>query len=213
MCDTIPDYEFLCWQLLVQMVQMVISCCRRNGWTNEDIELFENVAWRHNILSEETFGLSACVITEHNLIHVSEDIYRFSSPDNYWVFDLERAVKRYVNQSTNHKNIEKTYSSNKVRREVLQILNITSRTKKNPVLSQDERDTLIKCKQVSSLKQGISLVSQGSPSALKSGIAVGACGKKAGFHNITLLQQREVWEEVISDDRFQFEFSIMQEYS
>ena len=54
------------------------------------------------------FGLDACVITEHNLIHVADYICRFSSPDNYWVFDLERAVKRYVNQSTNHRNIEKT---------------------------------------------------------------------------------------------------------
>ena len=73
---------------------------------------------------EETFGLNACVVTEHNLIHVADDISRFSSPDNYWVFDLERAVKRYVNQSTNHRNIEKTYSDNEARREVLQNLDI-----------------------------------------------------------------------------------------
>ena len=41
-----------------------------------------------------------------HLIHVVEDMSNFSSPDNYWVFDLERTVKRFVNQTTNHRNIE-----------------------------------------------------------------------------------------------------------
>ena len=81
-----PADEFQCWTLLVQMTQMVFNCCRLRGWREEDIELFHNVAWRHNIMVEETFGLDACVVTEHNLVHVLDDIYRFSSPDNYWVF-------------------------------------------------------------------------------------------------------------------------------
>ena len=149
--DQMPANEFQCWKLLVQMVTMVFNCCRTHGWTYKDIELFSKLAWRHNIMVEETFGLDACVITEHNLIHVAEDIYRFSSPDNYWVFDLERAVKRYVNQSTNHRNIEKTYSDNETRREVLQNLEISRNRKNAPVLTQMEFDSAIKLKQVSSL--------------------------------------------------------------
>ena len=143
------------------MVEMVFNCCRLNGWREKDIELFNNVACRHNIMVEETFGLEACVITEHNLVHVSDDIYRFSSPDNYWVFDLERAVKRYVNQTTNHRNIEKTYSDNETRREVLQNLTIL-RCRGVPSLTQQEVDTAIAVKQVSSLKKGYDLIAHAS---------------------------------------------------
>ena len=57
------------------------------------------LAWRHDIMVEEVFGLEACVITEQNLMHVADNIFHFSSPDNYWVFDVQTAVKRYVNQS------------------------------------------------------------------------------------------------------------------
>ena len=104
------------------MVTMVFNCCHTHGWTYRDIELFSKLAWHHSILVEGVFGLEACVITEHNLIHVADDIYCFSSPDNYWVFELEGGVKRYVNQSTNRRNIEKTYSDNETRREVLRNL-------------------------------------------------------------------------------------------
>lgn len=93
----------------MQMVTMVFNCCCTHGWTYRGIELFSKLAWRH-ILVEQVFGLEACVITEHNLVDVADDMCRFSSSDNYWVFDLERAVKRYVNQSTNRRSIEKMYS-------------------------------------------------------------------------------------------------------
>ncbi|XP_020896396.1 uncharacterized protein LOC110235289 [Exaiptasia diaphana] len=202
----IPDEDFLCWKLLVQMIQMVFSCCRNTGWTYEDIELFGKVAWRHNIISEETFGLAACVITEHNLLHVTEDIYRFSAPDNFWVFDLERAVKRYVNQSTNHKNIEKTYSNNEVRREVLQNLHIGRHAKDSPILTEDELETAKWAKQVSSLKQGNYLILHALPNTIN-GIAVGSCSKKSGFHNITQQQQEDVWEDVTHNESIQFEIS------
>ena len=67
--DQMPADEFQCWKLLVQMVAMVFNCCRTHGWTNKDFKLFSKLAWRHNIMAEKTFGLDACVITEHNLIH------------------------------------------------------------------------------------------------------------------------------------------------
>lgn len=149
--------EFQCCKLLVQMVTMVFNCCCTHGWTYRDIELFSKLAW-HHILVEEVFGLEACVITEHNLIHVADDRYRFSSSDNYRVFDLERAVKRYVNQSTNRCNIGKMYSDNETRREVLQNLDITRSRKNAPVLTQKEIDSAVKLRQVSSLNKGNYLI-------------------------------------------------------
>ena len=58
---------------------------------------------------------------------MADDTSRFSLPDNYWVFDLEREVEHYVNQSTNHCNIEKTYSDNETRRDILQNLDIVEK--------------------------------------------------------------------------------------
>lgn len=99
---------------------MVFNVCRIYGWKEKDIELFRNLVWRYNIMVEEIFGLDVCVIIEYNLVYVVDDISRFLLLDNYWVFDLERVVKRYVNQLINYRNIEKIYSDNEVRREVFQ---------------------------------------------------------------------------------------------
>ena len=199
--DQMPADEMQCWQLLVQMTQMVFNVCRTHGWQDKDIELFRNVAWRHNILVEETFGLEACVITEHNLIHVADDISRFSSPDNYWVFDLERAVKRYVNQSTNHRNIEKTYSDNEARREVLQNLDIVRNKNNTPALTPKELDSAIKLKQVSSLQKAITLIAYANnenADSIQDGILIGSTKKK--FQAISESQREEIWRDVSSDN-------------
>ena len=196
--DQMPADEFHCWKLLVQMVQMVFNVCRTHGWKEKDIELFRNLAWRHNIMVEETFGLDACVITEHNLVHVADDISRFSSPDNYWVFDLERAVKRYVNQSTNHRNIEKTYSDNEVRREVLQNLDIVQK-KNSPFLTQKELDSAINLKQVSSLQKGIAFIAYASNTnvnGVEDGILIGSTKNK--FQEISESQRQEIWRDISS---------------
>ena len=50
----------------MQIMQLAFDCCRLHGCRQEDIDFFNNVAWHHNIMVEETFGLNACVITEHN---------------------------------------------------------------------------------------------------------------------------------------------------
>lgn len=47
-----------------------------------------------------------CVVTNHNLLHIPEDINRFSSTDNFWCFPFERAVKQYTLWSSNCKQIE-----------------------------------------------------------------------------------------------------------
>lgn len=170
-----PADEFQCWKILVQMVAMVFNCCHAHGWTYRDIEMFSKLAWHHDVMVEEVFGLEACVITEQNLIHVADNIFHFSSPDNYWVFDLQRAVKRYVNQSTNHRNIEKTYSDNETRREVLQNLDISRKGKSATVLTQKEIDSAIKMRQVSSLSKGNYLIAQAHDSLtdIQGGILIG----------------------------------------
>lgn len=65
----------------------------RYGWTNSLIEAHKKLAWRLNILIEETQGLVMCTISVHNLLHIHEDITRFSATDNYWCAVFERAVK------------------------------------------------------------------------------------------------------------------------
>lgn len=65
----------------------------RNGWTNSMIEIHHQMAWRLNILVEECQGLHMCTISLHNLLHIHEDVIRFSATDNYWCAVFERAVK------------------------------------------------------------------------------------------------------------------------
>ena len=74
------------------------------------------------ILVEEKLGLDQCVVTSHNLEHATEDIVRFSSPDNYWCEVYERAVSHYIATSSNKKNIELTFAKAEARRELLKSL-------------------------------------------------------------------------------------------
>lgn len=90
-----------------------------NGWSTNMIENFNRLCWRYCILVEETYGTSECLMTLHSLTHLSEDIERFSSPDNFWCFQYERAVGRYVKQSSNKKGIEKTFARNESQREFM----------------------------------------------------------------------------------------------
>ena len=81
-----------------------------NGWTEEMMETFEKLCCRFSILVEETYGTAECSITLHSLVHLPEDIVRFSLPDTFWCFQFERAVSWYVTQSSNNKGIEKTFA-------------------------------------------------------------------------------------------------------
>ena len=63
------------------------------------------------MLTEEVLGLEKCVVTVDNLLSLTEDIDRFSAPDNYWCYCFERAVSKYVNRSSNKQNIECTYAN------------------------------------------------------------------------------------------------------
>ncbi len=117
----LPDEEYHAWVLIVRITELVYSC-GRSGWTPDSLELLKNLILRHNILTEEVGGLNSCVITLHNLLHLPQDIERFSSPDNYWCFAFERAVHTYVERSSNKKHLEVTFSKAESRREVLKFL-------------------------------------------------------------------------------------------
>ena len=55
----------------------------------------------------------------HHLLHIHEDIRRFSATDNYWYAVFERAVKGYIKRASNSKGIEKTFAFPESKREVL----------------------------------------------------------------------------------------------
>lgn len=76
-------------------------------------------------MTEEIEGGRSCTISLHNLIHIPDDIKRFSSPDNYWCYTFERAVHNYVEKSSNKKHLELTFAKSECRREVLKFSTLT----------------------------------------------------------------------------------------
>ena len=114
----IPDEHYHAWIEIVRITEMIYKT-GRNGWTSTDCKLLKNLVLRHNVLTKEAEGLKSCVVTLHNLIHFPTDIERFSSPDNYWCYVFERAVKHYVERSSNSKNLEYTFARAESRREFL----------------------------------------------------------------------------------------------
>lgn len=106
------------WAPLPRIVECIFNS-GLNGWSSEMITNFHHLCWRYCILVEEAYGTTECLMTLHTLTHISEDIERFSSPDNYWCFQYERAVGRYVKQSSNKKGIEKTFARSESQREFI----------------------------------------------------------------------------------------------
>lgn len=114
----LSDEEYHIWVLAVRLTELVFGA-GRSGWTKDMLQLTQHLILRHNILTEEVQGLQSCRVTFHNLIHLPEDVERFSSPDNYWCFSFERAVSNYITRSSNKKNIEHTFANAESRREFL----------------------------------------------------------------------------------------------
>lgn len=111
--------EYKAWAPVPRMVEFVFNA-GRDGWTDDVIQKFQRLSWRYCIFMEEHFGTQAFVINLYNLIHFHEDITRFSAPDNYWCTHFERAVSRYVRQSSNRKHFrEKTFARKECQREFL----------------------------------------------------------------------------------------------
>ena len=109
----LPDEHYHVWITLVRITEIIFNT-RQDGLSSTDLMLLERLILRHNVLTEETEGMKSCVVTLHNLLHILEDINRFSTPDNYWCFTFERAVKGYVE---NHQ-IQKTWRAHLHRQNV-----------------------------------------------------------------------------------------------
>ena len=122
----LPDADYHVWITLVRITELVYNT-GRNGWSHDDVKLLKNLIARHNILTEETEGIKNCVVTLHNLLHLPDDIERFSSPDNYWCYVFERAVKGYIERSSNFKNLEFTFARAECRREYLKFCPLVNR--------------------------------------------------------------------------------------
>lgn len=95
----------------------------RDKWSESDADMFHRMAIRYAVLLEEHYGSTSCHITLHNLLHFRDDVKNFSGLDNYSCWVQERAVRRYIYQSSNHKNIECTFAAAELRREVLKAQN------------------------------------------------------------------------------------------
>ena len=80
------------------------------GWTQEHIDLLRSRLWKHAILLESLYGIKACTENVECSVHMADDISRHSSLDNYWCFVYERLVKYYKNQTSNMKQLCKTFA-------------------------------------------------------------------------------------------------------
>ena len=114
----LPDEHYHVWITLVRITEIIYNT-GRNGLSRTDFMLLKRLILRHNVLTEEREGMKSCVVTLHNLLHLPDDISRFSIPDNYWCYTFERAVKGYVERSSNSKNLECTFAQAECRRELL----------------------------------------------------------------------------------------------
>lgn len=114
------DQDYEVWETLPRIVEFLYYQ-GRNGWNVTSAMVFKDMCFRYNILLEERYGLSSCHLVNHLITHVHEDVMNFGSPDNFWCYDFERAVARYISISNNHKNIELTFARAELRREILKV--------------------------------------------------------------------------------------------
>ena len=110
--------EIIC--CLARIIEF-LSNHARNGWSHADACTFHEMCVRYAVLVEEAHDVESCVITLHNLLHFKDDSTRFSSVDNYSCWTEERAVRRYILASNNHKNIEITFALSEARRKFLKL--------------------------------------------------------------------------------------------
>ena len=107
----LPQKSYDCFCLLSEIHQLVFSePMRLQGWSPEHCEYLRHLLWRHAILYEEFYGLSACTENVEYTLHMPEDIVRHSTPDNYWCYLYERQVRYYKRQTTNMKSLCKTFA-------------------------------------------------------------------------------------------------------
>ena len=111
-------------QEIICCLARIIECLSnhaRNGWSHADACTFHEMCVRYAALVEEAYGVESSVITLHNLLHFKDDIIHFSLVDNHSCWTEERAIRRYILTSNNHKNIEITFALSEARREFLKL--------------------------------------------------------------------------------------------
>ena len=200
----IEDEDFSIWRLAARMIEMVYYY-ERNGWKEDDVKLFDNLAKHHIILVEEQLGLDQCVVIAHNLEHAAEDIQRFSSPDNYWCEVYERAVTNYIATSSNKKNIELTFAKAEGRRELLKSLKCKLRKQEERRPGNSNQSKFCGSSVSEAQKLYSELLSESSPA--NGGILVGKQQNnhyKLSGHEMLLLHELFPTAERIEADCFHF---------
>ena len=82
---------------------------KMKGWEEHHISYLDKLLWTHAIKAEEFYGTSICTENLEYSTHVTSDIFRHSSPDNYSCDLYERAIRTIKVQKHNSKSIEPTY--------------------------------------------------------------------------------------------------------
>lgn len=105
-----------------------------------------------------------CVVT-NKLLHIPEDIKRFSSTVNFWCFPFERGAKKYNSRSSNCKYIEVTVAKAEARRELLTVNPSTGplEGKNQPFSADFDRDSyciLQKCYKIHAFEVPSKLLSR-----------------------------------------------------
>ena len=81
--------EYHIWILVACLTELFFGHgTGRFGWIPGMLQLVKHLTLRHNILTEEQQRLKSCRVI---IIHILDDVDRFSSPDDYWCFSFERA--------------------------------------------------------------------------------------------------------------------------
>ena len=108
------------WSCLAHVVEFIQNHAR-NGWSEENPQTFHEMAVCCGVLLEERQGPAVCPVIFHNLLHFKDDIRNFSGLDNYSCWTKERAVKRYIRQPSNCKDIKCTFAGSESRHESLKV--------------------------------------------------------------------------------------------
>ena len=111
LAETIPSRAYDVHMLLCNIVGLLYNkAIKVQGWSDEDIKTLDSLTWAHAIAAEEYYGLGICTENLEYSTHLSQDVKRHSSPDNYSCEVFERAIRTHKQQTHNAKGIEKTFA-------------------------------------------------------------------------------------------------------
>ena len=82
--DLLSPSDFAIWQCVARIVEYVYGQ-GRDGWTEEAANTLHRFCLQHNILLEESYGLQACKVIVHNLVHLKDNVQRFSASEAWTI--------------------------------------------------------------------------------------------------------------------------------